>query len=69
MKKMKSDDYKEGWREGYLAGFQAARDNDTLVSPNITATLVCQKCGIKLSNPTGYVCSDYHCPSQFKITC
>jgi hypothetical protein len=35
MTKTKNDDYERGYSEGYLAGFHAARDNDSLMSPNI----------------------------------
>lgn len=68
-----NDEYQRGYREGYLDGFHAARDNPSLMSPNIPtgkfAALNCQKCGIRLDNPTGYVCPDNNCPSQWKITC
>jgi hypothetical protein len=68
----KNDDYQRGYREGFLDGFHAARDNPSLMSPNVPtvkfAALNCQKCGIKFSNLTGYVCPDNHCPTQLKIT-
>jgi len=35
MTETKNDDYKRGYREGFLDGFHAARDNDSLMSPNI----------------------------------
>jgi hypothetical protein len=35
MTETKSDDYQRGYREGYLDGFHAARDNDSLMSPNV----------------------------------
>lgn len=73
MTETKTSDYERGYREGFLDGFQAARDNSSLMSPNIPTVdltkLNCQKCGIKLSNMTGFVCPDNHCPSQLKITC
>lgn len=68
----KNDEYKRGYREGFLDGFHAARDNPSLMSPNIPtvnfAALSCQKCGIKFSNLTGYVCYVNGCPSQWKVT-
>jgi hypothetical protein len=63
-----NDDYKRGYRDGFQDGFQAARDNDSLMSPNVPNTdwtrLTCVKCGIVLSNMTGYVCTIYECPTQ-----
>jgi hypothetical protein len=35
MTETKNDDYKRGYREGFLDGFHAARDNPSLMSPNI----------------------------------
>ncbi len=73
MTETKSDDYKRGYREGFLDGFHAARDNDSLMSPNIPtvkfAALSCQKCGISFGDMSGYVCPDIHCPTQLKVTC
>ena len=75
MTETKTEEYKKGYREGFLDGFHAARDNESLMSPNIptgkfaTATLNCHKCGIRLDNAMGYVCPDNNCPTQFKVTC
>lgn len=29
----------------------------------------CPQCGIKLNEPMGYVCGNYNCPIQPKVTC
>ena len=72
MTETKTEEYKKGYREGFLDGFHAARDNDSLMSPNIPtiefAAVNCQKCGIKFSNLTGYVCYVNDCPTQLKVT-
>ena len=60
MKKMKSEEYQEGWREGYLAGFRAARDNDTLMS--IDNLVVCHVCGVRRTTNT--ICIHPKCPSE-----
>ena len=63
-----NDEYKRGYREGFQDGFHAARDNDSLMSPNIPmhhfAPLRCTKCNILFSNMTGYVCGINECPTQ-----
>ena len=60
MKKMKTDDYKEGWREGYLAGFRAARENDTLMSVDTFVT--CPVCGVRTTTNT--ICNHPKCPFE-----
>jgi hypothetical protein len=63
-----NDDYKRGYRDGFQDGFHAARDNDSLMSPNIpipTLSTNCKVCGLNIgSGPMGYVCSVYNCPTQ-----
>jgi len=65
-----NDEYKRGYREGFQDGFHAARDNSSLMSPNIPMPQVkaCYKCGINFANMTGYVCPDNRCPIQLKAT-
>jgi hypothetical protein len=79
MMKTKSDDYERGYREGFLAGFHAARDNDSLMSPNIPIPRnipipgECSVCKIKWTDPLGrsiamgYACCRGDCPA--KSTC
>jgi len=77
MTKTKNDDFDRGYKEGYLDGFHAARDNESLMSPNIPtqfdlktlSPFVCPRCGIKQENMTGYLCPDNMCPVQFKSIC
>lgn len=73
MTETKTEEYKKGYREGFLDGFHAARDNESLMSPNIPTNdwkpFECSKCKITFSNMTGYVCPDNNCPTQLKVTC
>ena len=72
----KNDEYKRGYREGFLDGFHAARDNPSLMSPNIPipqaipkpAIINCPQCGRSFTDsmgrliPMGVVCSHIGCP-------
>lgn len=68
----KNDDYKRGYREGFLDGFKAARDNDSLVSPTVTVQQTpvksCYQCGRSFVDslgrpvPMAVVCSYVGCP-------
>lgn len=72
MTEMKNDDYKRGYREGFLDGFKAARDNDSLVSPNVpvqqSPIKSCPQCGRVFTDtlgrpiPMAVVCSYVGCP-------
>jgi hypothetical protein len=66
-----TDDYERGYSKGFLDGFQAARENPNLISPNIptpapnpAAVYTCRTCGIKMSGAWGYVCNLDNCPSK-----
>lgn len=67
MTETKNDDYKRGYREGFLDGFHAARDNDSLMSPNIPIPMQCGICGMRTDAPMGLVCFHPNCPT--KVTC
>lgn len=72
----KNDDYKRGYREGFLDGFKAARDNDSLVSPTVPvqqitskpAMIKCPQCGRSFTDsmgrliPMSVVCGHLGCP-------
>lgn len=66
-----NDEYKRGYREGFQDGFHAARDNDSLMSPNIPTInwkpLDCSLCGITFKNLTGFVCARNECPVQYQF--
>jgi hypothetical protein len=72
---VKNDDYKQGYREGFLDGFHAARDNESLISPNIPTTdwtdklsANCKVCGIYLPGRNGLVlCNNNGCPNRSTI--
>jgi hypothetical protein len=66
----KNDDYKRGYREGFLDGFHAARDNPSLMSPNIPIPQKqCPQCGRSFVDslgrliPMGVVCAHVGCPN------
>lgn len=73
MTETKNDDYKRGYREGFLDGFHAARDNPSLMSPNIPipkpAMINCSQCGRSFTDsmgrliPLGVVCAYVGCPA------
>jgi hypothetical protein len=71
-----SKDYKDGYREGFLDGFKAARDNpymtqpavpNTFLSPTIKPTQPRSGCGVckmPFTEPWGYVCNRSECPTR-----
>lgn len=71
-----SEDYKNGYREGFLDGFKAARDNPYLTNPVVPNTFMsptipkppsyCSVCKMPCTEPWGYVCNRSNCP--VKIT-
>lgn len=70
----KLNDYERGYSKGFLDGFQAARSDPSLVSPNVpndgAAKNItgCKVCSIDFSKGVwGYVCNHPNCPSR--ITC
>ena len=36
--------------------------------PTIGPKAICQRCGLDLSKTMGYVCPQFDCPSQMKVT-
>lgn len=73
-----SNDYKNGYREGFLDGFKAAKDNPYMTQPavpnpsvpptiNSTRSLYgCHVCKLPPTELTGYCCARSDCP--VKIT-
>lgn len=64
-------EYEKGYRKGFLDGFHAARDNDSLMSPNIPLPTSdntytgCQVCKLDSTKGTwGYVCPRSDCPTR-----
>lgn len=74
IQKNDNDEYKRGYREGFLDGFHAARDNDSLMSPNIPNndwtkphTIMpwkCNVCGLTFQSLIDYVCPRGNCPTK-----
>lgn len=63
------DEYQKGYRQGFLDGFHAARDNQELMSPNIPIPKNeykgCHICGIDFTKAAwGYVCYQSNCPTR-----
>lgn len=66
-----SEDYKNGYREGFLDGFKAARDNPFLVEPVVPQPNTftppklptgCSVCNLDFKGAWGYVCYRSNCP-------
>lgn len=77
-----SDDYKNGYREGFLDGFKSARDNPYMTQPVVPETPYinlpktyqttppwngCDVCKMPFTKPWGYVCARSNCPTR--VTC
>ena len=74
---MTTNEYKQGWYDGYQAAkneikFYPTKPEPAIV-PTISYTKSCGTCGMSFTNPDGslksmgYVCSKNNCPS--KISC
>lgn len=69
-----SEDYGKGFKDGFLAGFEAGKNLSTpqigwpSTTPNISYRETCPKCGVRIDKPMGYVCSSPHCPTFPNVT-
>lgn len=60
--------YRDGFKDGHLNGFKAAKDNPYLTQPNtsnpIPTTTICSVCNIDFRGTWGYVCYRSSCPTR-----
>lgn len=65
---MENDDQEkiqEAYRKGFLDGFQTAKDNPYLTTPNVPLNTTCHVCMINFSSGVwGYVCGNTNCPRK-----
>jgi hypothetical protein len=63
--KVISDEYKNGWYDGYQAAQRDLTNTQHYISPIKPG--ICKACGLDLSKATGYVCNLSSCPT--KLSC
>lgn len=68
-----SDAYKQGFKDGFQAGVEAARIISlpplyTIPPQPVTLPNRCHVCGLDLTKPMGYVCYNNNCPTQTRVT-
>lgn len=74
-----SKDYREGYSKGFMDGFEMARNNPSMVFPNVPNPIkpspdlnpnlyVCTKCGVnwEKAGAMGYVCPRMDCYSAIR---
>lgn len=71
-----SEDYKKGYRDGFLDGFKAAKDNPYMTQPAVPETPMpksCTECGKSFVDSMGrfvmmgYVCPNTKCPTKITV--
>jgi len=63
-------DYRQGFADGWAAGWMAAsRQGVAVVTSAIQMPATCSKCGMRLDFMNNYVCHDAQCPQTPRVTC
>lgn len=63
--------YRDGDRDGYARGWHEAMRVVNAEKPKVPKPQPddnCPKCGVRLTNPSGYVCSSINCPIYLQTT-
>ena len=72
-----SEDYRQGFKDGFALGLEEGKRNQNLnsvpsyhldptKSPSVLLKETCPKCGITIGGAMGYVCQSINCPTYYK---